>query len=37
MCDSMSARVNFFGSMKWIGIGAVYPGTEPKVKSNAEM
>lgn len=23
---------NFFGSMNWIGIAAVYPGIEPKVK-----
>jgi hypothetical protein len=29
---SIWARVNFFGSMNWIGIGAVYPGIEPKVK-----
>jgi hypothetical protein len=27
--------VNFFGSMNWIGIGAVYPGIEPEVKPEA--
>jgi hypothetical protein len=27
--------VNFFGSMNWIGIGAVYPGIEPKVKRDS--
>ena len=28
----MWTRVNFFGSMNWIGISAVYPGIQPKVK-----
>lgn len=29
--------MNFFGSMNWIGIGAVYRGTEAKVKSILEI
>jgi len=29
--------VNFFGSMNWIGIGAVYRSNEPKVKGSAKV
>ena len=32
----MWSRVNFFGSMNWIGMGALYRNLEPKVKSSAQ-